>query len=165
MNDNDGTGAMNHNNTSTENPDVRETRISPKEVGALPTKNLNSTVEDQHDAGSTPASYTGSSNMNQMDVENKEDEEKEEEAYSSSSGETEVSRIKNNLKTSVNKTTEPTRRHFEAITEKLNETMEYEVIEADQPTIKTKTAQHPSCLLYTSPSPRDGLLSRMPSSA
>ena len=24
---------------------------------------------------------------------------------------------------------------------------------------------HPSCLLYTSPSPRDGLLSRMPSSA
>ena len=25
--------------------------------------------------------------------------------------------------------------------------------------------QHPTCLLYTSPSPRDGLLSRMPSSA
>ena len=25
--------------------------------------------------------------------------------------------------------------------------------------------KHPSCLLYTSPSPRDGLLSRMPSSA
>ena len=24
---------------------------------------------------------------------------------------------------------------------------------------------HPACLLYTSPSPRDGLLSRMPSSA
>ena len=24
---------------------------------------------------------------------------------------------------------------------------------------------HPTCLLYTSPSPRDGLLSRMPSSA
>ena len=33
----------------------------------------------------------------------------------------------------------------------------YEVILAD--------ASHPSCLLYTSPSPRDGLLSRMPSSA
>ena len=26
-------------------------------------------------------------------------------------------------------------------------------------------AHHPGCLLYTSPSPRDGLLSRMPSSA
>ena len=25
--------------------------------------------------------------------------------------------------------------------------------------------EHPTCLLYTSPSPRDGLLSRMPSSA
>ena len=30
----------------------------------------------------------------------------------------------------------------------------------------TDTPQtHPTCLLYTSPSPRDGLLSRMPSSA
>ena len=135
MNDNDGTGAMNHNNTSTENPDARETRISPKENDALSTKNITSTVEDQHNAGSTLASYTGSSNMNQTDVENKEDEE-EEEANSSSSDETEVP--------SVNKTTEPTRRHFEAITEKLNETMEFEVIEADQPTVKTKTAQHPS---------------------
>ena len=140
MNDNDGTGAVNHNNTSTENPDAR---ISPKENDALSTKNITSTVEDQHDAGSTPASYTGSSNMNQTDVENKEDEE-EEEANSSSSGETEAPSIKNDLKTSVNKTTEPTRRHFEAITEKLNETMEFEVIEADQPTVKTKTAQHPS---------------------
>ena len=28
-----------------------------------------------------------------------------------------------------------------------------------------QTAQFSSCLLYTSPSPRDGLLSRMPSSA
>ena len=28
-----------------------------------------------------------------------------------------------------------------------------------------ETDQNPSCLLYTSPSPRDGLLSRMPSSA
>ena len=31
---------------------------------------------------------------------------------------------------------------------------------------KVQVARHPnSCLLYTSPSPRDGLLSRMPSSA
>ena len=30
---------------------------------------------------------------------------------------------------------------------------------------KHKTAFNKSCLLYTSPSPRDGLLSRMPSSA
>ena len=31
--------------------------------------------------------------------------------------------------------------------------------------IAKKTAKYRSCLLYTSPSPRDGLLSRMPSSA
>ena len=30
---------------------------------------------------------------------------------------------------------------------------------------KTQNAEHLLCLLYTSPSPRDGLLSRMPSSA
>ena len=30
---------------------------------------------------------------------------------------------------------------------------------------RKKGGGHPSCLLYTSPSPRDGLLSRMPSSA
>ena len=30
---------------------------------------------------------------------------------------------------------------------------------------KDKSARHIDCLLYTSPSPRDGLLSRMPSSA
>ena len=30
---------------------------------------------------------------------------------------------------------------------------------------KNKTEQSTDCLLYTSPSPRDGLLSRMPSSA
>ena len=29
----------------------------------------------------------------------------------------------------------------------------------------TRSQTHPTCLLYTSPSPRDGLLSRMPSSA
>ena len=28
-----------------------------------------------------------------------------------------------------------------------------------------ETLEHTACLLYTSPSPRDGLLSRMPSSA
>ena len=31
--------------------------------------------------------------------------------------------------------------------------------------LKDTVSQHKSCLLYTSPSPRDGLLSRMPSSA
>ena len=31
--------------------------------------------------------------------------------------------------------------------------------------IRQKEEQYNSCLLYTSPSPRDGLLSRMPSSA
>ena len=42
---------------------------------------------------------------------------------------------------------------------------------ADQPVIETETSAPDGlttfvvCLLYTSPSPRDGLLSRMPSSA
>ena len=31
--------------------------------------------------------------------------------------------------------------------------------------LKPNSQTHPTCLLYTSPSPRDGLLSRMPSSA
>ena len=31
--------------------------------------------------------------------------------------------------------------------------------------IQDRNQTHPTCLLYTSPSPRDGLLSRMPSSA
>ena len=34
-----------------------------------------------------------------------------------------------------------------------------------QKTIKTGKDQRPCCLLYTSPSPRDATLSRMPSSA
>ena len=33
------------------------------------------------------------------------------------------------------------------------------------PGVVTQTTWYRSCLLYTSPSPRDGLLSRMPSSA
>ena len=37
------------------------------------------------------------------------------------------------------------------------------ILMGDEITIRTKRAI--SCLLYTSPSPRDGLLSRMPSSA
>ena len=36
---------------------------------------------------------------------------------------------------------------------------------AQVPTEKELSAQFNVCLLYTSPSPRDGLLSRMPSSA
>ena len=32
-------------------------------------------------------------------------------------------------------------------------------------TVAEETAEKVTCLLYTSPSPRDGLLSRMPSSA
>ena len=31
--------------------------------------------------------------------------------------------------------------------------------------VRIQVQTHPTCLLYTSPSPRDGLLSRMPSSA
>ena len=39
-------------------------------------------------------------------------------------------------------------------------------IKKDQPARrKSFRARHKCCLLYTSPSPRDGLLSRMPSSA
>ena len=36
---------------------------------------------------------------------------------------------------------------------------------SDTPQIDTPHARRRVCLLYTSPSPRDGLLSRMPSSA
>ena len=36
---------------------------------------------------------------------------------------------------------------------------------AHDATARGKSRQYASCLLYTSPSPRDGLLSRMPSSA
>ena len=39
-----------------------------------------------------------------------------------------------------------------------------DIINAGKQTIPTHQT-HPTCLLYTSPSPRDGLLSRMPSSA
>ena len=43
----------------------------------------------------------------------------------------------------------------------------YRILEKLNPEEKTKTtkAKLNACLLYTSPSPRDGLLSRMPSSA
>ena len=46
-----------------------------------------------------------------------------------------------------------TEKEFRAATELLNEIGQQ------------KTDTHNDCLLYTSPSPRDGLLSRMPSSA
>ena len=45
--------------------------------------------------------------------------------------------------------------------EKANELMQ----KCDAISIVTPTEFHYDCLLYTSPSPRDGLLSRMPSSA
>ena len=38
-------------------------------------------------------------------------------------------------------------------------------IEKDQDIVRVPNASSSICLLYTSPSPRDGLLSRMPSSA
>ena len=55
-------------------------------------------------------------------------------------------------------------------------TSEGDIVEIDSPTITPKSVlvasghvgefnDYMSCLLYTSPSPRDGLLSRMPSSA
>ena len=40
-----------------------------------------------------------------------------------------------------------------------------EVLASDTGTLKDLPAWCKNCLLYTSPSPRDGLLSRMPSSA
>ena len=39
------------------------------------------------------------------------------------------------------------------------------LLEADTLEVKRDFIAHKTCLLYTSPSPRDGLLSRMPSSA
>ena len=38
-------------------------------------------------------------------------------------------------------------------------------VSASRPTVNLYSLSNPICLLYTSPSPRDGLLSRMPSSA
>ena len=35
----------------------------------------------------------------------------------------------------------------------------------NEPVVRVRREPHDTCLLYTSPSPRDGLLSRMPSSA
>ena len=53
---------------------------------------------------------------------------------------------------------EPVENVFNKISEQTNFKFIY-----DQETVNN--APHVSCLLYTSPSPRDGLLSRMPSSA
>ena len=39
------------------------------------------------------------------------------------------------------------------------------VVGTGQKVVETAVGQATACLLYTSPSPRDGLLSRMPSSA
>ena len=46
-----------------------------------------------------------------------------------------------------------------------NEDIKAAVVERFNRTLKTKMYRYFTCLLYTSPSPRDGLLSRMPSSA
>ena len=45
----------------------------------------------------------------------------------------------------------------------LKDRLEFYLIQLD--TLKSENRSLRSCLLYTSPSPRDGLLSRMPSSA
>ena len=51
-------------------------------------------------------------------------------------------------------------RHKEA-----NEKKESDKLQKEMAEIEAKAAEAYACLLYTSPSPRDGLLSRMPSSA
>ena len=45
------------------------------------------------------------------------------------------------------------------------ENNDYELVVIASYKFPTAYQTHPTCLLYTSPSPRDGLLSRMPSSA
>ena len=42
---------------------------------------------------------------------------------------------------------------------------ELDIAETEMPGLMALREEFGSCLLYTSPSPRDGLLSRMPSSA
>ena len=44
-------------------------------------------------------------------------------------------------------------------------TWKHKVFDSESPALLEGRVQHTVCLLYTSPSPRDGLLSRMPSSA
>ena len=39
------------------------------------------------------------------------------------------------------------------------------ILASGDPSVALSSTMHQGCLLYTSPSPRDGLLSRMPSSA
>ena len=50
-------------------------------------------------------------------------------------------------------------KEFKAMTAELRDTWTKKQV------FRTETEMRMSCLLYTSPSPRDGLLSRMPSSA
>ena len=54
---------------------------------------------------------------------------------------------------------------FEDIKTKLGETLEVNKLEINQYDKESIKSLFLNCLLYTSPSPRDGLLSRMPSSA
>ena len=55
---------------------------------------------------------------------------------------------------------------IEALLEKIEECPSKKVREALKDSLnKENTTTDKDCLLYTSPSPRDGLLSRMPSSA
>ena len=42
---------------------------------------------------------------------------------------------------------------------------EISIAESEMPGLMALREEYSNCLLYTSPSPRDGLLSRMPSSA
>ena len=54
---------------------------------------------------------------------------------------------------------------FTSYGEYLDPLMRGEGIDGIDAMVAAAQAQFPGCLLYTSPSPRDGLLSRMPSSA
>ena len=54
-------------------------------------------------------------------------------------------------------------KHYNSIT--CENEMKPEIILGDVPVFSVDTEGSICCLLYTSPSPRDGLLSRMPSSA
>ena len=64
-----------------------------------------------------------------------------------------------------NDTSQPGRDHLGAMISKVIAARKFAREEREQAEAKAKKAGYDSCLLYTSPSPRDGLLSRMPSSA
>ena len=76
------------------------------------------------------------------------------------------SRYKGDLFVSVNGVSYKIRRGVEVeVPPEVAEVLEHSQVQDERTAARIAAAEKIVCLLYTSPSPRDGLLSRMPSSA